>query len=47
MAYSDGGDHQSLVLEALHNLWVGLREVSGEVHPMLQAPGPNLSEFFL
>ncbi len=46
IAYSDGGDHQSLVLEALHNLWVGLREISREVNPVLQAPGPNLSENF-
>jgi hypothetical protein len=46
IAYSDGGDHQSLVLEALHNLGVGLREISREVHPVLQAPGPNLSENF-
>jgi hypothetical protein len=44
MAYSDGGDYQSLVLEALHNLRVGLCEISGEVHPVLQAPGTNLSE---
>jgi hypothetical protein len=42
IAYSNGGDHQSLVLETLHNLRVGLREVSGEVNPVLKAPGPNL-----
>ncbi len=46
IAYSDGGDHQSLVLEALHNLGVGLCEISREVHPVLQAPGPNLSQNF-
>ncbi len=46
IAYSDGGDHQSLVLEALHNLGVGLREISREVHPMLLAPGPHLSQNF-
>ncbi len=45
--YPDGGDYECLVLEALHDLRVGLGEVPGEVDPVLHAPGSHLSLFAL
>ncbi len=45
--YPDGGDYECLVLEALHDLRVGLGEVPGEVDPVLHAPGSHLPLFAL
>ena len=44
VAHPDGGDDERLVLQALHNLRVGLRKVPREVHTVLLTPGSNLDK---